>query len=342
MTPLKIGIVGAGGIVRDRHLPNLRRIEGVEIAAIANSSLASAQAFCAAHAPEAEPIADWRELVARPDLDIVWIGATPYLHRPVTLAALAAGKHVFCQARMARDLREAWDMLEAGQRRPGQVTMLCPPPYGLRMDAFIRSLIESEHVGEIYSLELRSRNGQFLDPSLPPHWRQQREISGANVLTLGIYTEVLQRWFGDVREVAAVGRIFQEVREDLPIEIPDQLDVLAEFADGFPAVLRFSGVYSGDPEEVLEISGSRTTLRIDFATDEIRDLDRGETLAIPAALDRPWQVEADFIAAVRDPSAPRPHPTFADGVAYMSVVDAVDLAWRDRRPVVLRIPNSEG
>ncbi|MGG7380572.1 Gfo/Idh/MocA family oxidoreductase, partial [Escherichia coli] len=76
------------------------------------------------------PIANWPALVALPDIDIVWIGTPPYMHSAVTVSALEAGKHVFCQARMSNDRAEAEEMLTASRRFPKQVTMLCPPPYG--------------------------------------------------------------------------------------------------------------------------------------------------------------------------------------------------------------------
>ena len=53
---------------------------------------------------------------------------------------------------------------------------------------------------------LQSLNSAFLDPDAPAHWRQRIEISGLNMLTLGIYVEVLQRWFGDITGVFARGK----------------------------------------------------------------------------------------------------------------------------------------
>ena len=67
--------------------------------------------------------------VAAP-VDIIWIGTPPYMHSAVTVSALEAGKHVFCQARMAMDLVEAEEMLATSKRYPELVTMLCPPPMG--------------------------------------------------------------------------------------------------------------------------------------------------------------------------------------------------------------------
>ncbi len=84
---------------------------------------------------------NWAELFGMADLDIVWIGTPPYMHSAITVSALEAGKHVFCQARMAMDLAEAEEMLAASHRFPELVTMLCPPPHGMRGDLLVQKLL---------------------------------------------------------------------------------------------------------------------------------------------------------------------------------------------------------
>lgn len=325
---MKIGFIGAGGIVKLRHLPGLRKLSNVEIAAVANSSLASAEHFCAEFTPEAEPVERWQDLVVRLDLDAIWVGATPYLHEPATLAALAAGKHVFCQARMARNLGEAINMHAAASVRPDLVTMLCPPPMGLRSDAFIKQLLAQHVVGKIRHIHLQSLNGAFLDPTQPPHWRQRREISGANILTLGIYTEVLQRWLGDFQVTTVEEKTATPERSGYQIEIPDAITVQAKFDIGSTSTLEFSGIHSGQPAERLEIQGDNGVLIYNFLSEEIRlqraEQTESELLEIPSDLVRDWQVEADFVNAVKNPEAARPHPDFTDGLRYMRVVQQVD------------------
>ena len=124
---LRIGIIGAGEIVRHRHLPALKRHPEVEIVAISNSTYESSIKFCDQNLPHAVPMQNWADLLALPELDIIWIGTPPYMHSAITVSALEAGKHVFCQARMAMDLAEAEEMLATSRRFPDQVTMLCPP-----------------------------------------------------------------------------------------------------------------------------------------------------------------------------------------------------------------------
>ena len=329
-TETRVAIVGAGSIVRHRHLPGLRNIAGVRVTAVANSTTESTSRFLREENLDARIMEHWKDLVTADDVDAVWIGTRPDLHEPVTVAALQAGKHVFCQARMARDLAEARRMLAASELAPALVTMLCPPPYGLRQDAHVKRLLAEKAAGTIKSLTLESLSGDYLDPAEPAHWRQRREVSGKNVMTLGIYTEVIQRWFGPILWVEAEGRIATRVRQGYQVDIPEELVVRAEFADGTPARLNFSTIHKGPPAQALTLVGSMGTLKIDFVTEEI-SLMKGSTasrLETPPSLSRPWRVEKDFIEAVRAPLLSRPRPDFADGLAYMKVVDAVDEAWR--------------
>lgn len=324
---LRIGIVGAGAIVRDRHLPALKQNPDVEIVAISNSTYESSEKFCQEHYPQATPMRNWADLLAIPDLDIIWIGTPPYMHSAVTISALEAGKHVFCQARMSMDLAEAEEMLAVSKRYPELVTMLCPPPFGLRADLFVKKLLAEKVIGRPHDIKLQSFNGNYLNPDAPAHWRQKIEISGLNVLTLGIYVEVLQRWFGNIAGVFARGKILQPIRQGYEVIIPDLLNVLCRFEDGAEGVLEFSGVNAAGPGDRLEVYGDKGTLTYDFATDTIKVGKVGdknlEPMSIPPDLQSDWRVEEDFLAGVKSKGRVRPRPDFDEGMRYMRVVQAV-------------------
>src|SRR5881296_190405 len=226
---LRIGIIGAGNIVRTRHLPALKKHPDVEIVALSNSTYESSEKFCRENVPGATPIKNWPELVALPDIDNIWIGTPPYMHSAVTISALEAGKHVFCQARMSMDLAEAEEMLGASKRYPELVTMLCPPPMGMRADLLVKKLLAENYIGRPHHVRLQSFTSTYLNPEAPAHWRQKIEISGLNVLTLGIYVEVLQRWLGDIAGVFARGRILTAERRGYRVIVPDMLNVLCVF-----------------------------------------------------------------------------------------------------------------
>src|SRR5260370_30276733 len=113
---LRIGIVGAGNIVRTRHLSALKAKPDVEIVAVSNSTYESSEKFCSENLPEATPIKNWPDLVALPDIDIVWIGTPPYMHSAVTISALEAGKKRFLQARQSKGMAGAEEKPAATKR----------------------------------------------------------------------------------------------------------------------------------------------------------------------------------------------------------------------------------
>jgi len=166
-----------------------------------------------------------------------------------------------------------------------------------------------------------------LNPNAPAHWRQRIEISGLNVMTLGIYVEVLQRWFGDIDGLFARGKILYPDRGGYSVIIPDALSVLCHFANGAEGVLEFSGIHAHATGDCLEVYGSAGTLVYDFTADVIKAGRVGDRalheVEVPTELAREWTVENDFLDAVKAGDDERPYPTFEDGLRYMRVVQAV-------------------
>ena len=313
--------------MRRRHLPGLAKHKEVEIAAVSNATYESAEKFCNECAPHATPILNWADLLALPDIDIVWIGTPPYMHSAIAVSALEAGKHVFCQARMAMDLAEAEEMLATSRRFPELVKMLCPPPFGLKGDLLVKKLLAENYLGTPHHIRLQSFAAAYLDPEAPAHWRQRIEISGLNVLALGIYVEVLQRWLGNITGVYARGKVLNPIRQGYEVIIPDLLTVLCTFEGGAEGVLEFSGVKALSTGDRLEVYGDTGTMTYDFGNDAVQAGKVGDralhTVEITPELEGGWTVEDDFIAAVKSRGKVRPRPDFEEGVRYMRVVQAV-------------------
>ena len=107
---IRVGLIGAGANTRSRHIPGLQKIPGVEIVAVCNRRPASTAAV-AQEFQVPRTFDHWQELVADGEVDAIVIGTWPYLHCPITLAALEAGKHVLTEARMSMNAAEARQML---------------------------------------------------------------------------------------------------------------------------------------------------------------------------------------------------------------------------------------
>lgn len=326
---IRIGIVGLGGIVRQRHIPGLRPLAGVEIVAVSNSTPESSQRAAAEYGI-GRTFARWQELVSWDGIDAVLIGTPPYLHREVTVAALDAGKHVFCQARMAMNAADARVML-ARAERSDRTTMLCPPPHYMRGDRLMRRLIGEGYLGDLYHLNVRWYTDEYANPNAPLHWRQIGAISGVNTLAIGMMAEVTQRWVGDATRVVA--RAFtatpQRVGRDgalRPVDRPDSITVAADMARGGLGSFLFSSIARQPGMNSIELYGSAGTLKYEFQNDRILGArERDAALQeIPISPDeaRPWTAEADFIAAIRAGNR-TPEPSFADGVRYMDFTEAI-------------------
>lgn len=343
---IRIGIIGAGGIIRSRHMPNLQQIEGVRVVAVSNRHRRSAEAF-AGQFDIPTVYDDWHQLVADPAIDVVWIGTWPYMHAELTLAALGAGKHVFCQARMAGDLEEARQMLEAARRHANLVTMICPPPHGLAGDRVLRRLLREGFCGDLQQVRLTALNNSWLDPDAPMTWRKDECLSGRNILTLGIYIEVLHRWLGNHVCLAADFDTWIRKRRDpetgrmREVVIPDAVRILARYESGIGASYHLSGLCDNPPDETAEIHGTAGTIVYNFTADKILAASRGAAplAEVPFGSERrDWTVERDFIDAVRSGNRSRIEPTFEQGVKYMEFIEAVWLSQQQGCVVQLPLP----
>lgn len=336
---LRIGIVGAGANTRLRHLPGFQRLAGVEVVAVCNRTRASAEKV-ASEFRIGEVYDDWKELVHSPSVDAVCIGTWPYLHGPVTLEALAAGKHVLTEARMAVDLAEARRMHEAAGRSD-RVAMVVPAPMFLESEAVVLEMVADGFFGDVLEIHVRGLGGGY-DPQAPIHWRQRRELSGLNTMALGILNETVRRYAGDERAVLAHGRIFTRERPDPQtgaprvVDVPESLGVVAEMQSGATAVYHLSSVARLGGGPILEVHGTRGAFRLEG--EEAWVAGPGEAqfrrLEIPPERQGGWQVEEDFAAAILR-GRPVTRTSFADGVKYMAFTEAVDRSLRQGRRVEL-------
>jgi predicted dehydrogenase len=335
---LRIGLIGAGANTRSRHIPGLQSLPQVEITAVCNRRPESTRAVAREYGVP-RTYAHWEEVVADPDIDALVIGTWPYLHCPITLAALRANKHVLTEARLSMNAAEAHRMLAAGRDHPQLVTQVVPSPFGLKGHDVIKELIETGYLGQLREIHVYSFNASLADPAAPLSWRQDAGLSGYNMLALGIIHETLLRWAPPPVRVLALVHAFLPTRIDpesgvrRAVGTPDSVQVLAVLEDGARAVYHLSGATPFGQAAGISLYGTEGVLHYDLATDRIRGaskqkgrgsskVDELEEIAIPPERARSWRVEADFVDAIRT-GAPIEFTTFETGVAYMEFTEAV-------------------
>jgi predicted dehydrogenase len=329
--PIRVGFVGAGANTRKHHIPKLKAQAGVELVAVANRSKESgervAREFGIARVED-----DWRRVVGAADIDAICIGTWPNMHRELTVAALGAGKHVLCEARMAMNAAEGRQMLEASRKAPHLVAQLVPAPHTLEVDRALRRLLAEGYAGQVHAVEVQAtQQARFADLGDTLHWRQDVRLSGNNVLNMGIWYEAMMRWLGPARRVMAVTRIAVPRRRDETgawheVRVPDHVDILVTFASGAVGHLRFSALTALAPAPEAWIYGSEGTLRIEPEVKRLSGGRRGDSrlaeIPIPPAERIGWRVEEEFVNAIRGRERVT-HTSFEDGVRYMEFTDAV-------------------
>src|SRR5437660_11647062 len=145
---IRVGLIGAGANTRSRHIPGLLAIAGVELTAVCNRRPESTQAI-AREFKVSRLYETWEQLVADPDLDAVVIGTWPYLHCPITVAALQAGKHVLTAARLSMNAAEAHHMLAIAKQHARLITQVVPSPFGLKGHGLMKQLMTAGYLGDL-------------------------------------------------------------------------------------------------------------------------------------------------------------------------------------------------
>jgi predicted dehydrogenase len=354
--PLRVGLIGAGANTRSRHIPGLLAIAGVEIVAVCNRRPESTQAVAREHRI-ARTYEHWEQLVADPDVHAVVIGTWPYLHCPITLAALASGKHVLTEARLAMNAAEAHRMLAAARQHPKLVTQVVPSPFGLKGHEVMLELVRSGFLGELREVHVYSLNAALADAAALLSWRQDLVLSGYNMLTLGIVHETLMRWVPPPVRVLAQVHAFLPSRIDpqsgvrRPVGTPDSVQVLAVLENGARATYHFSGVTPFGQGMGIHLYGTEGVLQYDLLSDRIRasSLKHGqragpasELVEIPIPPERAggWRVEEEFVEAIRS-GTPARLTDFATAVGYMEFTEAVARSAEREEPVELPLVEFE-
>jgi predicted dehydrogenase len=333
---LCIGLIGAGANTRLRHIPGLQAIENVEIVAVCNRRPGSTDAV-AREFGIAKKYDRWQDLVADREIDAIVIGTWPYLHCPITLAALEAGKHVLTEARLSLNAAEAHQMLAASRKYSKLVTQVVPSPFGLKGHDVMAELIAGGYLGELWEVDVYARSNALADSAAPLSWRQDVALSGFNMLSLGIVHETLLRWAPPPVRVLSQVHAFIPTRIDpqsgvrRAVGTPDSVQVLAILENGARATYRLSGVTSFGQGMGIWLYGTQGVLHYDLLRDRIEGMNKPakpgsdqilEEIPIPPSKARGWRVEAEFVDAIHS-QTPIQFTDFATGVAYMEFTEAV-------------------
>ena len=211
----RIGIIGVGQIGKG-HVRKYMAMPHVEIAAIADINEGEARRVAAENGI-AGVYTDFRELLARDDIQAVDVCLHNNFHMPATVAALEAGKHVFCEKPMAGAYIDAERMLKTA-RECGLMLSIQNREYFSNETKAAKALIDGGYLGEVYharSTGYRRRGRPFVDGYGTPFFVQKETASGGALYDMGVYhISTVLYLLGNPEVLRISGKTYQETAMD--------------------------------------------------------------------------------------------------------------------------------
>ncbi len=363
MAGIGIGLLGYGGIgkvhtLAYREIPYYYpgQLPELSLAAVCTARRESAEA-AARLGGFARAYTSVEELVADPAVTVVDCSLPNSAHKPALLAALAAGKHVYCEKPLAVNADDAREIAKAAARSGGRLGMTFNYRY---IPAVMRAkqLLSDGALGEIYSYHFEYLHTGYQDPTRPLSWRMSREASGGGALfDLGSHVIDLARYLlGEFESLFATAKTYVTERplasgsaEMGQVTVDDAMWLQVRLAGGVPGTIHVSRFSTGALDGLqFRVEGRKGALRFDLmdgnwlywfdATRKAGGLggdlgwQRLETVhQYPGAVIPPgrtilgWtrthaECQYSFLKAVA--SGAQPSPGIADGLAVQLVLDA--------------------
>ncbi|MFF7790401.1 Gfo/Idh/MocA family oxidoreductase [Streptomyces sp. NPDC007991] len=314
---LRIGVLGAARIT-ERSLTGPARATGHRLVAVAARDRSRAEAFAAEHGVE-RVAGSYAELVADPEVDVVYNPLANGLHGPWNLVALAAGKHVLSEKPSASNAREAAEVREAADKA-GTVFMEAFHYLFHPVTRRLHELLDSGELGELRHVE--AMVAIAAPPDTDPRW--SLPLAGGALMDLGCYSvhalRMLAPWAGGAPRLAGARG---GERPGAP-GVDEWLDADLEFPGGATGSARCHMAYGGREMSIRVVGSRGEATAPSFVLPQLDDRvvvrtpegERTEHLGTRSSYT--YQLEA-FAARVRDGAA-LPLDA-ADAVTTMRLID---------------------
>lgn len=265
MAKLKVGVIGTGSIAKYRHLVEYAGHHEVEIVAVCDINQARAEEVGKSFGVT-KTFTDYNELL-KEDLDAVSVCTPNYLHAPISIAALQAGKHVLCEKPMATSEEEANQMIEAAQKS-GKILMIGHNQRFVKSHQLAKEWIDSGKLGKVYSFRTA-----FGHPG-PETWSAEGKDSwffkkdeafiGA-MGDLGVHkTDLIRYILGEeIVEVAAMVETSAKKNAD----VDDNAVLILKTESGIIGTLAASWSYNGTEDNSTVIYAENGVLRLEDDND---------------------------------------------------------------------------
>ncbi len=304
-----------------------------------------------------ESATDWRDVVARPDIDVVDISTPGDSHAEIAIAAARAGKVVFCEKPLANSVKEAEQIL-AAVRKSGVLHMICHNYRKAPAVALAKQIIDDGRLGRLYHYRGTYLQDWVADPKVPLYWRLQKDKAGSGALgDIASHSLDLGRYLvGEIAEVTAALETFVKERPlpDNPrkkgrVTVDDASASIVRFENGALGTIEASRFATGRKNyNRFEINGSKGSIAFNlermnelevYLTDDDKSVQGFHTVMVTEPehpyLKAWWPAghiigyEHTFIHTVYDllqaiAANRMPTPNFEDGVKNQKVLAAME------------------
>ena len=215
MKDIRIGIIGVGQIGKIHlheysQIPGVKLVAGSDIDEVELARVAEEYGFERTHS-------DFRELLASDDIDAVDVCLHNNLHMPYTVAALDAGKDVYCEKPMAGAYTDAVKMFETAQACGRKLSIQLNTLF-TKETRVAKRLIDEGHLGNVYharSTGFRRRGRPFVDGYGTPSFVQKAVAAGGAMYDMGVYHVARMLFLLGLPEVLRIsGKVYQETGMD--------------------------------------------------------------------------------------------------------------------------------
>lgn len=337
--PVRLGMIGTGGMGIDGHLAAYRKSPHVAVVAACDIDPEHLARAAEQYAIPAT-YADYHDMLDREVLDAVDVVTPNNSHAAISLDAMSRKIHVLCEKPLGLNRQQAREM-EAVARKTELIAAVNFSYRNVPAARFIKEIIKSGEIGDIHHVIATYNQGWLVDPSSPRVWRLSKEMAGTGVLgDLGSHLVDLARWWvGEFRAVLGHLKTFVNSRP-LPdgsgygrVDVDDAASIMVEFENGATGSLfctRFA--FARSNTQRAEIYGTKGGLvyenerpnEIQFATGQLMARSHQYAiLPVPGSIvntrTTTMQQFVDDVARGRSTTA-----NFEDGAACQEVLDAVE------------------
>jgi len=316
------GILGAARIATERVIPATQACPRAEVVALASRALDKARAAAERRGiPRA--YGSYEELLADPDVDVVYNPLPNHLHVPWSIRALEAGKHVLCEKPIGLSAAEARQLIAARDRAGKLVqeaAMVRTHPRWLGARELVRG-------GRIGSLRAMTGFFSYFNES-PENVRNKPGIGGGGLLDVGFYPITMSRFIFEAEPVRVIGMLERDPRFGV-----DRLaSAMLEYPNGAQAT--FTCATQLSHHQWVDIYGTKGRIGIEMPwsmpddrpsrllLDDGLSLTKDTVVSLPFPACNQWVVQCDLFSQAVQQGGPAPIP-IEDAVANMEVIDAI-------------------